>query len=233
MTTVFVTGSGTEIGKTYVSALLVRQMRTAGYPVSALKPVVSGVQEATFETSDPGQLMAALDRPVKFDQSDAISRWRFREPLSPDMAARREGRVIPFDELVAHCVEEGSKPGNLVIEGVGGVMVPIDEQHLVIDWMIQVNEKVRLKALLVVGSYLGTISHTLSALNVLYHRDLMPAAIVVSESPTSPVPLQETVETISRFSNGVPVVGLERDTTAASAPDLLGYVTPTTAGGAT
>jgi dethiobiotin synthetase len=62
----------------------------------------------------------------------------------------------------------------------------------------------------VVGSYLGTISHTLTALHVLAQRNLDVAAVVVSESPSSPVSLDDTVDSLARFSDGVPVVGVPR-----------------------
>ena len=66
----------------------------------------------------------------------------------------------------------------MLIEGVGGIMVPLDERHTVLDWM----SALRLPVLLVAGSYLGTISHTLTALHVLAQRNLDIAAVVVSES---------------------------------------------------
>jgi dethiobiotin synthetase len=89
---------------------------------------------------------------------------------------------------------------------VGGIMVPLDDRHTVLDWMAAL----RLPLLLVAGSYLGTLSHTLSAFDVLQRRELTIAAIVISESVESPVPLDETVATIARFVPPVPVLGLPR-----------------------
>jgi len=196
---IFVTSSGTDIGKTYVSALLLRQLRARGLPARALKPVVSGLDEATFAASDPAALLAAMGEPVVYENADMVSRWRFRAPLSPDMAARREGEEIDFGELVAHCRARAAIHDPLLIEGVGGLMVPLDARHTVLDWMIALKDT-GLAPLLVVGSYLGTISHTLTALDVMRRNGLEPRAIVVSESPASPVPLDETVETITRFA---------------------------------
>lgn len=199
MSIIFVTSSGTDIGKTYVSALLLRQLRARGLPARALKPVVSGLDEATFAASDPAALLAAMGEPVIYENADMVSRWRFRAPLSPDMAARREGEEIDFGELVAHCRARAAIHDPLLIEGVGGLMVPLDARHTVLDWMIVLKDT-GLAPLLVVGSYLGTISHTLTALDVMRRNGLEPRAIVVSESPASPVPLDETVETITRFA---------------------------------
>ena len=86
-----------------------------------------------------------------------------------------------------------------MIEGVGGVMVPLTADKLVIDWIADLHAEAALDPLLVVGSYLGTISHTLTAVEAMRVRGLEPSAIIMSESPESPVPLAETSATIARF----------------------------------
>jgi dethiobiotin synthetase len=203
----FVTSTGTDIGKTFVTAALIRYMRESNQPVSALKPVVSGYDSSVAETSDPAVLLAALGRPVSAEEVQRIAPWRFRAPLAPDIAAAREGRTVNFDSLVdfSRAAVLGAK-GPLFIEGVGGIMVPLDGRRTVLDWMTALD----IPLLLIVGGYLGTISHTLTALDVLAQRKLTIAAIVVSESERDPVALDDTVASIERFSNGVEVVGLPR-----------------------
>ena len=200
MPPIFVTSSGTEIGKTYVSAMLTRELKAR-----AIKPLVSGIDEETFAESDPAALLAAMGEEVRFENAGLVSRWRFRAALSPDMAARREGREIDFRELVDECVEAARKHDPLLIEGVGGLMVPLDARHTVLDWMKEVDAQVGLVPILVVGAYLGTISHTLTTLAVMRAEGLTPRAIVVSEREPGPVPTEETAETIARFAGGVPV----------------------------
>jgi len=108
--------------------------------------------------------------------------------------------------------------GVLLIEGVGGIMVPLDDERTILDVMMAL----RLPLILVAGSYLGTISHTLTALDALYRRDLDVTAIIVSETPGSTVPLDDTVKAIARFAD--PVIGLPRSQSRAggSADDSLG-----------
>ena len=96
------------------------------------------------------------------------------------------------------------RDGALLIEGVGGVMAPLDARHTVLDWMAALD----IPLVLVAGSYLGTISHTLTALDSLYRRDMNVLAIIVSETPGSTVPLDDTVAAIARFAD--PVIGLPR-----------------------
>ena len=207
MAAYFVTSTGAEIGKTFVTAGLIRRLREAGAAVDALKPVVTGYDSSVVETSDPAVLLAALGRPLAAEEVARISPWRFRAPLSPDLAAAREGRTLDFDELVAcsRAAVDAAK-GILLIEGVGGIMVPLDGRHTVLDWMAALD----IPLLLVVGGYLGTISHALTALDVLTQRKLAVAAIVVSESERNPVELEDTVASIARFSGGVEVVGMPR-----------------------
>jgi len=203
----FVTSTGTDIGKTFVTAGLIRYLREAGHTAQALKPVVSGYNPSVVETSDPAVLLGALGRPVSADEIQRIAPWRFRAPLSPDLAAAREGRSINFDELIAfsrRAIE--AETGMLFIEGVGGIMVPLDAERTVLDWMAAL----QIPVLLVVGGYLGTISHTLTALDVLATRHLEIAAIVVSESERNPVELDDTVASIARFAHSTGVVGLPR-----------------------
>ena len=206
----FVTAAGTEIGKTLVTAALVHQLREAGRPVRALKPVISGLDEAPLAESDSGQLLAALGRPVDKDAIARISPWRFGLPLSPHMAAAAEGREIDFAALVRFCRAEAEASAaageNLLIEGVGGVMVPVTDRKTVLDWIAALG----LPAVLVGGSYLGALSHTLTAARALETDGVEIAAAVISESAESGVGLGPTVETVRAFLPGSPVVTLPR-----------------------
>ncbi len=207
MTAYFVTATGTDIGKTFVTAGLIRCLRETGRPVDALKPVVSGFDLATAAVSDPGILLEALEEPITPESLTRLSPWRFAAPLSPDMAAAREARELPFDEIVSLCREAiAAHKGTLFIEGVGGVMVPLDERHTVLDWM----RALALPVIVVTGTYLGTISHTLTALDVLKRAGLKIMALVLNESGDGAVPIAETHATLARFVPGIRIVELPR-----------------------
>ena len=207
MTAYFVTSTGADIGKTFVTAGLIRHLRGEGRPATALKPLVSGYDSSVVETSDPAVLLRAMGRSVTADEIAAIAPFRFRAPLSPDLAAAREGRSVDFDALLGFSRDAvAAHDGTLLIEGVGGIMVPLDANRTVLDWMAALGVPV----ILVVGGYLGTISHTLTALDVMAQRALRVASIVVSEKDNDTVPLDETVASIARFSGGAEVIGLPR-----------------------
>lgn len=207
MTTVFITSSGTGIGKTLVTASLAHQLCRAGRTARVLKPVISGFTAEEFDESDTAVLLQSQATPPTDDAVDRMSPFRFAAPLSPDMAAVRENRSIDFDALVTFCREAAEGPEEItLIEGVGGVMVPLTERDTVLDWMAALGAP----CLLVVGSYLGTISHTLTAAGTLTARGLDISAIVISESEESPVPVPETAETIQRFLPGIRFAAVPR-----------------------
>ena len=211
MPAVFVTSTGTDIGKTFVTAGLIRHFRNAGRAVGAIKPIVSGFDPDAASGSDPGILLNALGRAATPEEIERIAPWRFAAGIAPALAAEREGRSIDFAALVTFCRQAIDRNELLLIEGIGGVMVPLDDRHTVIDWI----SALRVPVIMVIGSYLGTISHTLTALHVLAQRNLSTLAIVVSETPGSSVPLEETAASISRFADMIDVIPLPRLTDGA------------------
>ncbi|PIU06364.1 MAG: dethiobiotin synthase [Methylobacterium sp. CG08_land_8_20_14_0_20_71_15] len=196
----FVAGAGTEIGKTYVTAGLVRALRARERLVRPLKPVASGVpllSDPDFAQSDTSRLLAAAGTPLTQESVEACSPWRFLAPLGPDLAAAREGRSLDLAELVGWCRDklEAAPPDcHVLVEGVGGLMSPLTREATGLDWA----EALGLPILLVTGTYLGAISHALTAAEVLRLRGLPFAAIAVSESEAAPVPPETVAEALAR-----------------------------------
>ena len=221
MSRLFITASGTEIGKTFVACALITQLKAAGHSVDALKPVATGYDPLEPELSDSGLLLEALGERIDTRLIERITPWRFKEAMSPDMAAEREERRIPFEQLVEFCGERHRVDVTL-IEGIGGVMVPLDSTHTVLDWV----EALAVPVVLVVGGYLGTLSHTLTAVGMLRSRGQKLAGVVVNESADPPVSLAETASAIARFVDPTPVRVLPHVQTYDQAPDLLPLVTP-------
>lgn len=202
----FITATGTDSGKTFVAEGLARELRARGRRVRALKPVMSGYDEAHPADSDAGRLLTACGVEPTVAAVADIAPWRFAAPLSPDRAAALEGRAIDVDALVGGCREEIARNEDLLlIEGVGGVMVPLDGQRTVLDWMAAL----RLPTLLVAGTYLGAISHALTALAAMRAAGLAPAAIVVNESPGG-VPLADTLYSLAPHVGGLALLPVGR-----------------------
>jgi dethiobiotin synthetase len=214
----FVTATGTDIGKTYVTAGFLGHARRSGIAACALKPIMSGFKSCALTHSDAGVLLAAMGEPVTEETIARISPWRFRAALSPHMAAAREGRTIDFAALVDFCRAQTQRP--LFIEGVGGVMVPLTGTHTVLDWMAALG----LPLVLVAGSYLGTLSHTLTAIDACSRRGLKIAALIVNESAESTVSLEETAATLRRFVQNIPVATLSRSVRKGTFAELWGLL---------
>lgn len=202
----FVTGTGTGTGKTLVATILCQQARAAGLKVRALKPVVTG-WDRHDPNSDTRLLIEASGRPFTTTLVETVSPWRFAEPISPDMAARREDRAIDLDALIRFCTSGGGGEEDLMlIEGIGGVMTPLGDGATVLDWMVGVGAPV----LLVTGTYLGALSHCLTAAVTLRQCGINIAAVVANQSADEPVPLSETATSLARFLAPVPVIPLMR-----------------------
>jgi len=221
VTTLFVTASGTDVGKTFVMLRLIDELTGAGYRVRALKPVASGFDATNAAASDTGALLRAQGLDLAASRLDAVSPWRFAAALSPDMAAAREQREVPFAALLDFC-RTPSDADVTLIEGIGGVMVPLDATHTVLDWLVALDAP----ALLVVGSYLGTLSHSLTAAAALRNRNATIAGVIVSESAEQPAPVAETARVLARFLKPTTVQVLPRHAVRDATPPLLPLLAP-------
>ena len=157
--------------------------------------------------SDPALILRSLGRAATPESIAAIAPWRLAAPLSPHLAARKEGRRCSIDDVAAFCREhEQAHDGLLLIEGAGGVMTPIDDTHTGLDLVARLECPV----ILVTGSYLGALSHTLTALAAIRERGMIVEGIVVSESEDD-VGLADTVESLGGFAGAdIPVFALPR-----------------------
>ena len=208
MSALFITATGTDCGKTFVTSGLLRHLRALGLPARALKPVVSGFDEAAPEGSDPAELLAALGEPLTAQTLAKIAPLRFKAPLAATMAARLEGRSLTLADILRVCEAAMQDPrGPLLIEGAGGVMSPFAEGATCLDAI----KALGLPCLLVAGTYLGAISHTLTALEAMRAAGCSPRAIALNESDGSSVSLADTMAELAAFAPDVATVAIGRD----------------------
>lgn len=191
----FITSSGTDIGKTFVTAALTHQLKKAGHSVAAYKPIISGFEDG--ETNDTTILLEAQGKSKSQKNITSHSPWRFKLPASPDIAAAAEKEEIKFIDLVNFHNTAAHKQEITLFEGVGGVMVPLNAEKNTLDLI----SHLKFEVLLVVGSYLGSISHTLTAYNALKNKNIENVKIVVTESAQNPNSLEQTVNSIANFTD--------------------------------
>ncbi len=208
MSALFITATGTDCGKTFITAGLVRRLRALGLPARALKPVVSGFDEAAPGGSDPAELLAAMGLPLTPQNLAGVAPLRFKAPLAATMAARLEGRRLTLGDILGVCEAAMLAPqGPLLIEGAGGVMSPFAERATCLDAI----KALGLPCLLVSGTYLGAISHTLTALAAMRAAGCSPRAIAVNESLGSSVSLADTMAELAAFAPEVAAVAIRRN----------------------
>lgn len=200
----FVTGTDTGVGKTVVSAALVRRLVQTGCSVGVMKPVETGVQAGAQEDSDAGRLMAAAG--VE-DALDLVSPYRFHAPLAPFAAACVEGRNIDREQILRQYERLASRYSCVVVEGAGGLLVPMGS-----DWsMPDLISRLQLPVVLVGRAGLGGINHALLTLESLERIGIGTFALVLNETrpSTTSAEKEQVASTVAllRERAGVPVLG--------------------------
>jgi len=208
---IFITSTGTNIGKTYLTSLIIKKAQALNYKVNAIKPIISGFNIENFNTTDTGIISAALGK----NQSsiEEVSPWRFEAPLSPDQAAYKENKEIVFKELIDFCLKNLNPIKNIndivLIEGVGGTMVPINNKYTTLDLM----KALDIPVILIIGSYLGSISHTLNAYEVLTQNNININSIVINESEENDIGINQTRKTLLNHIKTISIFSLKRGDT--------------------
>lgn len=152
MTRYFITGTDTDCGKTYATCQLLTYLQHNNRTVHALKPVASGCQWQDSVLVSEDEYLLNRHQTTKTKPSHV---WRFEKPVSPHIAAQDEGQVIDMQHLIQVC--EPHDDDCLLIEGAGGLMVPLNGRETWLDFLIQT----KIPVILVVGMRLGCINHAL------------------------------------------------------------------------
>jgi dethiobiotin synthetase len=179
----FITATDTEVGKTYVTALIARELHARGHRVGVYKPAASGCVRTGGEllSLDAQTLWEAAGRPGPLD---AVCPQRFSAPLAPHLAARQERRCI--DPLLLRAGLEYWRACSdiILVEGVGGLMCPLGDREYVADLAYDFG----FPLVIVTRNALGSINHTLlTLLAARSFRDGLPVAGLVLNNPPSPL----------------------------------------------
>jgi len=179
----FITGTGTGVGKTYVAALVAAALRASGKRVGVYKPVASGcaLREGRLVSPDAVALWEAAGRPGTLEQ---VCPQRFAAPLAPHLAAHAEGRRVE-PQLIREGIEFWHKTSDIVlVEGAGGLMSPLDEHRYNADWAAEFGYPL----VVVAANVLGTINATLQTLITARscHGGLAVAGVVLNEPSPNP-----------------------------------------------
>lgn len=161
---IFITGTDTGIGKTVVTAALAAALRSEDRNVGIWKPVQSGASLGSGAT-DAERL---LQYTAINEQPETVATYTFDAPLTPLLAAKQEGVTLKLQQLTAAGEQLLSRYESLLIEGAGGVAVPLTDDYLVADLIAEL----RIPAIIVARSGLGTINHTILTASYLRQRSI-------------------------------------------------------------
>ena len=204
---VFVTGTGTEVGKTVVAAVIAHTLAGEDKRVTVFKPAVTGLEEE----GEPDH--ALLRRAARSEQSDnEIAPYCYGPPMSPHLAAELAGEQIQPARLLDAARAAATGSDALVCEGVGGLLVPLAMDYLVRDFAADLG----LPLVVAASPALGTINHTLLTIEAARSAGLEVAAVVLTPWPEKPGRIEESnretiaalgqvqVETLPRLDLGSP-----------------------------
>ncbi len=192
----FVTGTDTEIGKTLVSAALLTKLADAGYRAAALKPIAAGTLAGapvrTNEDIEQLRAAASVDLPLA-----TICPWLLDAPMSPHLAAAREGVTITLPPILDAFVEAKTQADAVVIEGAGGFRVPLSEDFDTAEMAVALG----LPMVLVVGLRLGCLNHAALTAEAIAARGLHLAGWVANVVDPTMAGLDDNVATLRRWIN--------------------------------
>ncbi|MBI4699187.1 MAG: dethiobiotin synthase [Nitrospirae bacterium] len=174
---IFITGTDTGVGKTVVAAGLLMAFKKMGYNVCPLKPVETGckIRDGKFIPRDAIKLIKAAD---VNEQVDLINPYRFRKPLAPVVAAELKGMVINKSRIISAYTKLRKKYDITIVEGAGGIMVPIHKKYLFADLIKDLN----LPVIIIARPGLGTINHTLLTIEAARGRGINILGVIMNYS---------------------------------------------------
>lgn len=224
MAGLFITGTGTGVGKTLVTAALIRHLVQSGRDAVALKPFVSGIDTDTrWQDNDPFVLSSAMNGRYC---PELISQIRLKLPLSPYDAARYANSAFDLDSVIGATKALAERHETYLIEGVGGVEVPLTETETVGDFI----RRLEIPALVVARTDLGTINHTLMTVNALRSRQIPVFGVVfldhrpVDENSEADLDCIAGPDTATRFARVSNFGTIPYISELKAAPDIATYL---------
>jgi dethiobiotin synthetase len=194
---IFVTGTDTGIGKTVVTSAIVAALRAEGLNAGVWKPVQSGALLGSGVT-DAERILSMtgiMERP------EAVAPFTFEAPLTPMLAAKQAGVTLTLEEVMAAGIPLAERYEALIIEGAGGLAVPLTDHALMLDFI----QELRIPVLIVARSGLGTINHTLLTASLLRHRDVPIVGVVINDGEYNELSddpsIATNAELIERYGN--------------------------------
>ena len=192
---IFITGTDTEVGKTFIAKLLAEAFLSLGYKVGYYKPIETGCDPICNDTFDLVQLTG---QPYE----EALL-YQFKTPAAPLSADMKEKKGIDIDKLVKHYENLKKKYNILIVEGAGGLLVPITKSDEKIYTYLDFIKMLNIPVLIVARATLGTINHTSLTVKALKEENIEIKGIVLNRYPKNPDWATETNSEIISLMTGI------------------------------
>ena len=200
---IFITGTDTGVGKTFLAAALLRIMREKGLTVCPMKPVETGCISRRGKLI-PADAMELIEAARVNEEPDRINPYRLKNPLAPAIAAEIEGVRIHRREILSAYRRLSRKYELIIVEGAGGIMVPVYKKYLFLDLIRDLN----IPVIVVARPGLGTVNHTLMTIAAARGNGLEVLGVVINASMKTRKGLPEkTNPGLIEQLGGVPVLG--------------------------
>lgn len=193
LNSVFITGTDTGIGKTFYSQLLLQSLNAAGWRTAAMKPLASGAELFDGELRNADALVLQQTANTNFPYAHC-NPYCFAPAIAPHLAANQAGVQIEFDVIQQAYAELLKQADFTVVEGIGGWLVPIDQQHTVAD----IVQAMHLPVILVVGMRLGCINHALLTADNIRQRGIPFIGWVANVIEPNMVSLQDNIAALAQ-----------------------------------
>lgn len=201
---IFITATGTDIGKTYVSALIVKKMRESGFDCGYFKPVLSGVVEKDGKLVESDCNYVVNTAKISTSADDCVAYW-WKEAVSPHLAAKRAGMEIDINHIKSEFVKKNKEYDYLLIEGAGGITCPLrlenGEKYILKDLIKELQAPI----VIVADGGLGTINSTLLTVEYAKANGIKVAGIILNNYNTDSFMQQDNLKQVE-YLTGVKVV---------------------------
>lgn len=201
---IFITGTDTGVGKTYVACGIASALRDRGVNVGVMKPAETGCRRRSGDLI-PGDSMRLMKAAGVKDPVSLVNPYRFRKPLAPLVAAEMERKAIDMRKIQKSFEALSQKHDFIIVEGAGGIMVPLRMEALYLD----LAGILGLPVLIVAQPGLGTVNHTLLTAAVLNHRRIPIAGVVINHAiRVKRGPAERTNPAVIETLTGMKVLGI-------------------------
>lgn len=202
MSGLFITGTDTEIGKTFISSLLIKILVDEGLNVSGMKPVASDAKviDGNLQNEDALTLMQAANVAVGYSQ---VNPYVFEAAVSPHLAAENAGVTIDFEEIKNKFNLLEEKSDVVVVEGAGGWYAPLSYTETISD----LAKKLNVPIIVVVGLRLGCLNHALLTIESIRQSDMPVAGWIANHVEKNFSSAEKNIETLKLFLHDIPYLG--------------------------